>query len=75
MCECCTPKENLGHLYLHGFGDHDMDSLNQVLRRLPGVFRALPDDHGEAEAVVLFDLRIIDAEILKNTLVEQGFQA
>jgi len=75
MCECCTPKEHLGHLHLNGIGEKGWDKLNEILRELPGVFRAAPADHGDAEAVVLFDRRVISAERLKNTLNEKGFQA
>ena len=75
MCECCTPKEHLGHFHLHGMGDNNLDGLNDVLRRLPGVFNARQDDHGDAAAVVLFDTRIITEETLRNALNAQGFQA
>lgn len=74
MCECCTPKEHLGHLHLHGFGPNSMESLEAEVRKLPGVFRAIPDDHGDAEAVVLFDKRIISEDRLKSILAEQGYQ-
>jgi hypothetical protein len=75
MCECCTPKEHLGHFHLHDLGDKDLDGLNDVIGRLPGVFRAQRDDHGDAAAVVLFDTRIISEETLKTALNAQGWQA
>ncbi len=75
MCECCTPKEHLGHFHVPDMGDKDMDSLNDMLRRLPGVFRAQPDDHSDGVAVVLFDRRIIDEATLRGALRAQGFQA
>jgi hypothetical protein len=75
MCECCTPKEHLGHFHLHDMGGKDLDGLNDVLRRLPGVFNAQQDDHGDAVAVVLFDTRIIAEETLRSALNAQGFQA
>jgi hypothetical protein len=56
-------------------GSKDLDGLNAVLRRLPGVFDARQDDHGDAVAVVLFDTRIITEETLRNALNAQGFQA
>jgi hypothetical protein len=56
-------------------GDNNLDGLNEVLRRLPGVFNARQDDHGDAAAVVLFDTRIITEETLRNALNVQGFQA
>jgi hypothetical protein len=45
-------------------GGKNLDCLNDVLRRLPGVFNARQDDHGDAAAVVLFDTRIITEAIL-----------
>ena len=75
MCECCTPKEHLGHFHLHGMGGKNIDGLNDVICRLPGVFKAQQDDHGDTAAVVLFDTRIITEEILKSALKAQGFPA
>ncbi|NPV29627.1 MAG: hypothetical protein HPY58_08220 [Firmicutes bacterium] len=74
MCECCTPKEHLGHLHLHGVREKGWDHLNEAVQGLPGVFRAVPADHGDAEAVILFDRRVISEERLKNTLNEKGFR-
>jgi hypothetical protein len=74
MCECCTPKENLGHLQITSLGEKSLDALNDVVRRIPGVFRALDDNGSEAAAVVLFDNRIVDDEILRNAVTQQGFQ-
>lgn len=74
MCECCTPKEHLGHLHLRGFGSKSMEDLEAAIRRLPGVFRAAPDDHGDARAVVLFDKRVISEERLRSILAEQGYE-
>jgi hypothetical protein len=73
MCECCTPKEHLGHLHLHDMAGKDLGSLNDVVHRLPGVFKAQQDDHGDTAAVVLFDTRIITEETLRNALKVQGF--
>jgi hypothetical protein len=75
MCECCTPKEHLGHFHLHGMGSGNIDSLNDAVRNLPGVFKAQQDDHGDAAAVVLFDSRIISEDALKSALRSQGFLA
>ncbi len=74
MCECCTPKEHLGHLHLHGVDGKNLGSLNDVACRLPGVFKADHDDHGDAVAVVLFDARIITEETLRSALKSQGFE-
>lgn len=74
MCECCTPKENLGHLHLYGFGKKTMEDLEEQVQKLPGVFRAMSDDHGDSAAVILFDNRIITVERLKGALAEGGFQ-
>lgn len=74
MCECCTPKENLGHLHVHGFGQGSFESLEEEVRKLPGVFRASVDDHGHGAAVVVFDNRILSEEHLKNILSEKGFE-
>jgi hypothetical protein len=56
-------------------GGKSLDSLNEILGRLPGVFKAQQDDHEDAAAVVLFDSRIITEETLKSALRSQGFRA
>jgi hypothetical protein len=56
-------------------GGKGIDGLNDIICRLPGVFTAQQDDHGDAAAVVLFDTRIITEEILKSALTSQGFLA
>lgn len=73
MCECCTPKEHLSHLHLNGIREKGWDNLNEILKKLPGVFRAVPGNHGDAEAVVLFDRRVISPERLKKVLYDEGY--
>lgn len=72
MCECCTPKEHLGHLHIGELNGTDINALNDFVKKLPGVFRAAPDDHGDAEAVIIYDKRILSEEQLKNSLKEKG---
>jgi hypothetical protein len=56
-------------------GGRDLDGLNDLIRRLPGVFNAQQDDHGDTAAVVLFDTRIITEATLRSALKAQGFPA
>ncbi|HAA90346.1 MAG: hypothetical protein XD63_0103 [Thermoanaerobacterales bacterium 50_218] len=74
MCECCTPKEHLGHLHVSGVSEADLEKLNEVVSSLPGVFRATLADHGESEAVVLFDKRVVSPERIREALAGKGYK-
>jgi len=74
VCECCTPKEHLGHLHITGVSEAELEKLNEVASSLPGVFRASRADHGDSEVVVLFDKRVISPEKLKEALADKGYK-
>jgi|GEM_PF-2425321 len=73
MCECCTPKEHLSHIHVHGAtGTESIDKLNDAIRKLPGVFRAAnSEDHGCT--VITFDTRIIDAQTVERAVHDLGY--
>ncbi len=75
MCECCVPKEHLGHIHLGGEVARELEKVNEVLAGVPGVFRAVPADHGPSGgAIVFYDRRITTPEQVREALRARGFQ-